>query len=162
MAVWGALSQKYLPGYEGYKGLVDGYQKLFDLLKTNKLARWERIVLLTTCTQAVVRAENFGEVAQAMETFYENYKGVLEGKVFHLDKQAEALRQLEEQREEKGWRGVCWNQTTLCGSAWWVNEESEDDPDGEGRPYNIDKDDKHWFVMDDVAPEPVAKEEAVV
>jgi hypothetical protein len=156
MAIWTSLSTRHLSlGSDGmYSMMSTGMKPLFDLLKTDKLTRWEKIVLLTTSDNAIVKAENFIEVAGAMETFYESYKGLNEGKVFHLDKQAECLRTLHAEIEEHGWRGVCWNQTSVNADSPWYGRYEELEEDGEHYeervPYNIDRDDKHWFVIEDL------------
>jgi len=147
MAVWMALSAKYVPEYgDGTGGMMEGYKKLFDLLKTDRLNSWERIVLLTTCDGAMVKAENFAKVAEAMETFFAEYKPALEGRVFHLDRQANYLRKLDGEREEKGWRAVGWNQTSVNGNCPWYGSYDDDE---NHTPYNLDKQDTHWWVMDD-------------
>lgn len=148
MAVWTGLAQKYVPEYEVYEAMMDGYKKVIALAKDPRIERWERIVLLTTCDGALVKAENFGKVAEAFETFYAEHKKYHEGKVFHIDKQAELLRRLEKEREEKGWRGVGWNQTSVNGDCLWYGTYDDED---EHTSYNIDRDDKHWYIMDDVA-----------
>lgn len=43
---------------------------------------------------------------------------------------------------------VCFNQTTVAWPFWWVNS---DDPDGDGRPYNILRDTGHWPINGDGA-----------
>lgn len=163
MAVWTSLSGRHLNGSDPLGGMMDGFKSLFALLKTDKLERWEKLVLLTTCDNAVLRAENFMEVADAFERFHEEYRIANEGKVFHARAQAELLRELHREGDEHGWRGVCWNQTSVNGdSPWygvreeWDEESDEEEPDP--RPYNIDRDEQHWFVMDDLEPTPEAAE----
>lgn len=156
MAVWTVLSAKHIPEYgDGFAGLSEGFQKLFDLLKTDKLERWEKIVLLTTCTGAMVKAENFAKVAEAMETFFAAYQPKLTGRVFHLDRQANYLRKLDSEREEKGWRAVGWNQTSVNGDCPWYGTDAGDE---DHTPYNIDKQDTHWWVMDDIDKAPRVQE----
>jgi len=42
-------------------------------------------------------------------------------------------------------RGVGFNQTSVCANPWWVDGDDEDD---EGRPYNIERDSRHWWLND--------------
>ena len=156
MAIWTSLSARHLSGGDGFGGMMDGYKDLFALLKTDKLERWEKLVLLTTCDNAVLKAENFVEVAEAFEKFHEEYKVANEGKVFHMLAQAQILRELHGEGDEHGWRGICWNQTSVNGDALWYGvreegdeESEEEEEEDEPRPYNLDRDDKHWFVFDD-------------
>jgi len=168
MAIWTSLSQRHLPGSDGFGGVMNGFEDLFALIKTDKLERWEKIVLLTTCDNVMVRAENFIETAEAFEKFHEEYKAPNEGKVFHMKVQADLLRELAGEVEEHGWRAICWNQTSVNGDCPWYGcrtELSEDhpeyDPDGDNedqRPYNIDRDKDHWFAWDDLDPTPQAAE----
>lgn len=149
MAVWTGVARKYVPGYEGFAMMMDGASKVIALTKSERIQRWERIVILTTCDKCLVKAENFAEVAEAMETFYEQYKGVLAGQVFHLNKQAEILRRLDSEREEKGWTAVGWNQTSVNGDCPWYGTHDEDD---EHHAFNLNKEDKgQWYLMDDIA-----------
>lgn len=149
MAIWTSLAQRHLPGADPYRGMMSGFQEVFDLLKTDRLARWEKIVLLTTCDGALVRAENFIETAEAMEKFHEEYKAMNEGKVFHPLKQAEALRELHSQIEKEGWQAVGWNQTSVNADCPWYGRYEEDEEGEERVPYNINKDTQHWWVFDD-------------
>lgn len=164
MAVWTSLSSRHLGGGDGFGGMMDGFKDLFALLKTDRLARWERIVLLTTCDNAMVRAENLVECAEAFEKFHEEYKALNEGKVFHAQATAKLLRELAAEVEEHGWQAICWNQTSVNGDSPWYGiwtelEEGDDgyDPDGdneEHRSYNIDRESQHWFVWDELEPAP--------
>lgn len=161
MAVWTGLAQKYVRGYGGFEAMIDSFKKVTDLATSDRIDRWERIVLLTTCDGALVKAENFGEVAEAFEKFYAEHKKFHEGKVFHVDTQAELLRQMEKEREEKGWRAVGWNQTSVNGDCpWYCPWYGSYDEDDEHTSYNIDRDDQHWFVMDEVRKIEARLEEA--
>lgn len=161
MAIWTSLAQRHLGGLDPYRGMLSGYQEVFDLLKTDRLARWEKIVLLTTCDGALVRAENFIETAEAMEKFAEEYKAMNEGKVFHPAAQAELLRKLHDEIEKEGWQAIGWNQTSVNGDCPWYGGYEEFPADDENEageervPYNINKDTKHWWVFDDLK-EPAA------
>lgn len=36
-------------------------------------------------------------------------------------------------------RGVCWNQTSVSSSPWWICD------DDEGRPYDVERGDGRWW-----------------
>ena len=146
MYVWMEMVDKYLPGYSPYD---DQYKKVWALPKSGRMKRHEVIVMLSTFDNVVVKAENFIAVAEAMEQFYEEQGAAQSNKVCHLHLQAEALRKLDSEREEKGWRAVGWNQTSVNGdSPWYGFQENLDDED-DWTPYNLDKRDLHWFLMED-------------
>lgn len=159
MAVWRILIEKYF-GVTGV-GLIrmmdNNFKELFDLQTRGGLESWEDLVLTTTHDNVIVPIEHVETVAAAMEKFDEVYGPNERAKnyAFSIGSQAKELRQILAEREEHGWRGVCWNQTSVSCPIWsgrWV-ELSKDDPhygqpdydQTEQVPYNVDEHDDHWF-----------------
>lgn len=150
MAVWQLLSERYLAplGHTFFELLRDGVSSLFDLAREGGLEPWEVVVLMTTADRVVIPIEHVESVASAFEKFDEHYGDQMRHKqhAFSIPAQAIALRRMVAEREEGGWRGVCWNQTSV-GDALWGGVY-EDGENGDPRPYNIDRDSSHkvWPV----------------
>lgn len=147
MAVWGVLSEKYL-GWQRYSLMTKDLQPLWDLNNDGRLEVWERIVLATTLDQVVIDIAHVPTIALAFERFHEHWAPALKGSVFSIGSQAEVLRNIVAEAESEGWRGVCWNQTSVCGDAWETRGpcgEGEDDLEAGVRAYNIDTDEGHWM-----------------
>ena len=143
MAIWRVLAEKYLGtnGPEFMMLLVQGFKPLFDLHKQGKLEPWEAVVLTTTYDKVFIPIEHIASVASAFEKFVEEYGPSQEGMVFSIPEQAKNLRFMLTEVEEKGWRGVGWNQNSIS-EAIWTGEYDEEV--GDRIPYNIDRDTKHW------------------
>jgi|GEM_PF-2022892 len=159
MAVWRILIKKYfgVTGVGLIKMMDGGFKGLFEFQKEGKLQPWEDVVLTTTCDNVIVPIECVETVASAMEVFDDTYGPVerTEQRAFSIGQQAKELRRMLAEREEHGWRGVCWNQTSVNGDALWYGRwvecsecdsvEREHDEEGENVPYNVDEHDDHWF-----------------
>lgn len=146
IAVWRVLAERYLAGTPFFELLQGGLKELFALAREGKMEPWETVVLMTTCDNVVLPVEHVESVASAFEEFDRHHGDQQreQSYAFSIPDQARELRRMVEEREEEGWRGVCWNQTSVNGDAPWygVWEDGEED---ESRPYNIDRDDVHWF-----------------
>jgi len=140
MAVWRILSEKYLDakGPAFMMLMMQGFKPLFDLHKQGKLEPWEAVVLTTTYDKVFIPIEHIASVASAFEKFVEVHGPSQEGMVFSIPEQAKNLRFLLTEVEEKGWRGVGWNQNSVSEAIWTGSR------DDEPVPYNIDRDTKHW------------------
>lgn len=151
IAIWRILFDRYVEPDDdlGFYGLFrDGIRGLFDLARENKFEPWETVTLMTTCDRVVISIEHVESVASAFEEFDRQHGPAQAGLAFSVGAQAKALRCLLEEREQEGWRGVCWNQTSVNGdSLWYGVQEAPDREDEEPdiRPYNIDRDEGHWF-----------------
>lgn len=147
MAIWRALSESHLgvKGPEFMALMMQEFKPLFDLHKQGKLEPWEAVVLTTTYDRVFIPIEHVASVASAFEKFDEVHGfGQHERKLaFSIGEQAKNLRFMLTEIEEKGWRGVCWNQTSVNGDALWYGVPDERNQN-ERRPYNIDQDDEHW------------------
>jgi hypothetical protein len=147
MAVWGVLSEKYL-GWQRYSLMTKDLQPLWDLNNDRRLEVWERIVLATTLDQVVIDIAHVPTIALAFERFHEHWAPALKGTVFSIGAQAEVLRNIVAEAKSKGWRGVCWNQTSVSGGVWEKQvpcDKCKSDSEMEPRAYNIDTDEEHWM-----------------
>ena len=144
MSIWRALATRYLgtSGMDFMMLMMDGMRPLFQAAKDGKLEPWEVVTLMTTYDRVVVPIEHVASVASALDKFGEQYGPSFRAN-FHVPEQAEALKRVADEAEEKGWKGVCWNQMSVSEALWdGVLDEGEDEP----RPYNVNKDSNgHWF-----------------
>lgn len=128
-AIWHSLAAKYVPGvrplgskdYSGRDYLDrEVSRELYRLAKTpGTMADFERRVYWTTHDRTAVSIENLPCYADAFAEFARVYGPDHErvGYVFHLGQMAEDMRKIYDERGEKGWRGVAWNQTSI-ESTW--------------------------------------------
>lgn len=148
--IWSALIWKYereiwpdyalMPPYQSHN-----YQALFDSWKKLSLKPWERDVLLMTYDYALVAPTRYLEMAASMRQFSEALSRP--GEVEHLTKWADRLTELAATPGQTLGAGLY---LTSVGDNWWAEAHDDDHPDTDNdvyyRPYNIVKDDKHFWV----------------
>jgi len=132
MAVWMRLAECYLPTPDVFTLMLQEMRPVIDLLDTDRLAGWERLTLLTTLDRAIVPVPIVEAVADALDQFQEHH--TVPGRLLLVSKQAVELRRLLAEVPEHGWRGACWNQTSVSSSLW--------------HGYNVDSMDRHWYIED--------------
>ena len=155
MAVWRILEKKYLPKYvpewaktmggnNKYSRTItmspDDIKEIWDLFKSDKLSELERIVLGSTFDNVLVRVENIDQLLKAFREFEGNTS---------LKEQAEIIEKTIAENPEIV--AIGWNQTSVNGDVWTsanFNEEIE-----EYTGYNLEKDTKHWFLIEDIRKE---------
>jgi hypothetical protein len=145
--VWDALLRKYEPVIypnRGYLdppplGLMGGWEALWKWAKADTVRPWEWHCLQWTYDNALIQKENLRELAESMRRFTDAL--VIPGRVCHLPAFAKRLDELAAAEA----RGVGLYGFSVSENPWWIRGNSEDELD-EGRPYNIDRDSKHWFV----------------
>ena len=150
MAVWLILEEKYLPQYKPvHESPIRCFKpsrcttfdnnvmkEIWDLVNNEKVTRTDRIVLATTFDFCVIRKSELLEVIKAFNDF--------EGKT-SLKEQAAVLDRLY---KDDNCIAVGWNQTSVNGDTWTnygYDEELE-----ESIPYNLNENNKHWFLFDDL------------
>lgn len=137
MLVWTSMSERYLghePEYD--HGLMNAMRPVWDLFQNTHVPVEMRIVLGTTFDKVMVKKENFPRLINAFRAFER-----IIGDGGNLVLQIPAL---EELYQEGDCVAVCWNQTSVnCGT--WSVQECEDQ---ESRPYNINRDEGHWFLFE--------------
>lgn len=149
--VWDALLRKYeeLIYPEQASGIRGGWEKLWSVHKETPLPlrQWEWIALQWSYDNALVRAPDLHAVADALDRF-EDAHVITARRVCHLGAIATRMRELE------GVDAVGLYATSVGDNPWSVYEppENEDEDDGEHRPYDLNRDTRHWFV--DVAAKP--------
>lgn len=86
---------------------------------------FERRTCWATYDRACLRTSDIPLYAEAMERFANFYESAMEGKVFSIPEQAADMRKIFAEAEANGWRGVCWNQTSVAEC--WEDEEATED-----------------------------------
>lgn len=141
MLIWTTLAEKYgitNPG-EGHMLMLREplLQQLWGLSVDDRLAWWERVILLTTFDRVVILRDDFGRLIEACEQWSANV-----GDAGSIPEQGGCFRLIE--HHERPFRGICFNQTTVSQSHWWRYADGDD----EGRPYNVDVDTDWWSLFD--------------
>lgn len=144
--IWSHLWKKYCysPGdLDGEFGFMTNTDKLWALQSDPRLTDDEWYVFMCTMDNAVVPPELLERVRKA----FLNFGQVLpEERINHSGDYVAAILQFEQ--KIPGLRGVCWWSTSVIDDPWMVFVEPDGSPDfyGDYRPYNLDKDTKHWFL----------------
>lgn len=143
MAIWGYLYHKHFGHTQkaqmcavfGSKDTpplfdVEEMDKLWQLAGRDDIPADERIALATTLDMVIVRPEDIERVASALEQVSMQISAPNS-----FFEQAQVLREVDTSR----CLGVCWSQTSVA-DAWLDREE----------PYNVLKNDEHWWLFDRV------------
>jgi hypothetical protein len=134
--IWTALFDMYCknPAIQ-YDNWMDGerIKELWKLVYDDRLTEFERHVLASTFDNAVVKKEDFSQLAEKLLKFAAKHYQL--GQVGHLELVASELRTAPD-----GVIAAFWHQTSVAEDPWYgefgTNEE---------KPYNMLKGDKHWF-----------------
>jgi hypothetical protein len=146
--IWDALLRKYEPlifPNHGFmnpapSGLMGGWEALWKWASADLVRPWEWHCLQWSYDWALVRKEDLPELAKSMRAFAEAL--VIPTRVCHLPAIADRLDELAKRGDI---RGAGLYGFSVSENLWWFRGNPEDELD-EGRPYNIDRDDKHHFV----------------
>jgi len=140
MFVWDAIGNARVPGYAFHNEAKT--KELWLLHDSDDLPWYERNCLLSTYDKVIVGAEGFPLLAMSFDALVAKYSAG--DRVCSLPAQAEAIRNLPADV-----LGVCWNQTSVTEPFWWIESRCPtcgEFDDGEGRTYNVDQDEGHWFA----------------
>jgi len=150
MAVWKIIEKKYLPKFvpkwgspcEEYSrttclGSDKGLEEIWDLYKSPRLPRAERIVLGSTFDNVLVKVDRIAELLSAFREF--------EGET-SLKEQADIIERTV--REDPEIVAIGWNQTSVNGDTWAT--ENYDEKEDVHRGYNLETGTKHWFLLEKI------------
>ncbi|MHC4618529.1 MAG: hypothetical protein ACYTEQ_12340 [Planctomycetota bacterium] len=161
MWIWKELGEKYFPGKDMSPVSNSACRKIWALAKDTRLTDTEYYALLSTFDRAMVAQEYSDLVANALEAFEPGNE--------NLKRQAELIRCAV----REGAEAIAWNQTSVNCDAWKVQESESDRlfsslharegmvitdelicavmgemfDESPNRPYNVNKDDKHWWIL---------------
>ena len=160
MAVWIFLEKKYLPKYvpdwartldkedqeysrtsfeislsSAMEQKDNPMEEIWDLFKSPKLTKSERIVLGSTFDNVLAKVESIDKVLQAFREF--------EGDTT-LKEQADIIEQAI--KEDPEIVAIGWNQTSVNGDTWASDsyDEEKEEPIG----YNLETGTRHWFLVE--------------
>lgn len=153
MAIWMFLEKKYLPKYvpdwaralgekdqEYSRTTVMGQgngpiKEIWDLFKSPKVTKSERIVLGSTFDNVLAKVESIDKVLQAFREF---------GGDTTLKEQADIIEQAL--KEDPEIVAIGWNQTSVSGNTWAHEKFDEDTEEYIG--YNLETGTRHWFLVE--------------
>ena len=148
---WNRLALKYLREPDVDECLFLGrlmsseYKSVWSLAKDDRLRKCEAITLVSTFDHVIAELDQLPEVSEAFLAFNEIHS------VLTLKEQSDVLMRIHnndppENIDITNLVGVCWIQTSVAGDVWDVVEGDE-----EPRPYDISRDDNHFFMFEDYA-----------
>ena len=149
--IWNFLYDKYIPhGPYAYMFSDTESKKLWALAKDERLAEHEKIALVLTFEELILKKKNFLRVVDALRKIevdciaaMKNKHGDEAGDSTHLTTIANDLEALQ---NDKTVQGVAFIWTSVCGDCW--ESPRQDEKSNRYTPYNIKKDKKHWFMFE--------------
>jgi len=126
--VWDEMSKKHLCMKVPIQGNM---RPVWNLHKSESVPYCERILMMATFDNIMVKKENFTLLVDSIMECDSRLTG-------HFRQNAVMIQSL---LDDDDCIAICWNQTSVCASPWTVYDGEE------GRPYNIYKDTKHWFMF---------------
>ena len=112
-------------------------KEVWNLFENKSVPISERIVLGTTFDWVLVKREEIGKVIQAFRAF--------QGET-NLGEQADIL---EECLKDENVAAIGWNQTSVNADTWMTAGRLKGNDEGH-EPYNFLKQDKHWWLFDEL------------
>lgn len=145
MAIWQRLEEKYLPPYFSkyahietsrcYSMDGEAMNDIWRLANSKRVSEDDKICLLTTFDNVLVKKEDMQKVIDA----FRNFDGETS-----LKEQADIL---EEMLKDDDCIAVGWNQTSVNCDAW--DKYEYDEETDEYKPYNCLSGDKHGWLFHD-------------
>lgn len=137
--VWASLCEEY--GVTPRDGEYDPWSHLWERVKDGStiLKPFEKVVLYFTYDNALVKAENFEKLADALREFWIAHQKPTRAN--HLDAWSRDLRKLPEGTQAIG----LWA-TSVCECPWTGFDEEEE----KHTFYNLAEGEKHWFIFDEL------------
>lgn len=163
--IWDYFTEKYFPlpagkkSWERQVGMFANLQPIWDLQDREDLPEEEYAVLLSTFDNVMVKREDLEYLADCFETVLRDMPPYLENystRANHMQAEADAFRKLA---KDPTVQAVCWQQTTVSEDMWWESPEEPENYDDlteeeqkrfdnlDGKPYNINMGQKHWFLF---------------
>lgn len=149
MAVWNYLEKKYLPPFRpswyipnlGFKPSrtsdQNAIKEIWDLSKSPKLTKSEKIVLCSTFDNVLAKVESIDKVLSAFREF--------EGET-NLKEQADIIEQAIKKNSEIV--AIGWNQTSVNADTW--ARDNYDEEKDEQLGYNLETGTRHWFLIEEL------------
>lgn len=135
----GTGHRRHRQEYSRMSGMDPEAQKeIWDIVKHPDITDTHKIAMNSTFDNVVVKRENLERLIKAFREFeFET----------SLNEQADIIE--EALKEDSDLIGIAWNQTSVNGDTW-TNSGGYDEETEEPIPYNLLKEEKHWFLFDDM------------
>lgn len=134
LMIWERLREKY------DVGSAFNYDPLWKLFTDDRMDLADKIVMGLTFDKVIIKRENLPPTINALRRFISSHSTpTLVGIVDALTKLA----------KDPECAGVCFNHTSVAESYWEKWDEQAD----EGRHYDLNADQGHWFLFDELPPE---------
>ncbi len=141
VAVWNHLYSKYFgERFPTFIGTENAFEKLNKAFNDGKMQEHEKIALITTYDNAIIKRENFQEVIEAFRKFEAETS---------LKEQSDVI---EEALKDENCIAIGWNQTSVNGDNW-CNFGGYDEEKDESIPYNLNSGEKHWYIFKELEEE---------
>ena len=155
MAVWSSLEKKYLPEFipewaksfpaepgKTYSRISsmnqEDMKEIWGIVKHPDITDTHKIAMNSTFDNVVVKRENLERLLVAFREFeFET----------SLKEQADLIEAAL--KDDPELLGIAWNQTSVCGDTW-DNIGGYDEETEEPIPYNLLKEEKHWFLFEEL------------
>ena len=145
--IWTKLYDKYLKDQNiPYDSWLLNREKLWKLSKDESIPFFARVVLNSTYDHVIIKRENILDLANALEKFLEIFPPS-KGTICHLGNWVNDLRDIY---KDKSIRGIAFYQTSVSQDLWNIYNDNEEDDSWTDRDYNIEKDEGHWFLFDEI------------
>lgn len=128
--IWAKLAEKY-----HVKMNVLDFKPIWD--RAGFLEEADNWVLISTFDHCIVSKEHLPTLIQYLKTFIQAYRS---------STLVEEIEILERALNDSEVEGVAFNQTSVVADMWEVKLPEKDIVDSETRPYNIGRDEKHWWL----------------
>ena len=148
--IWDKLFNKYAKNsdniYDTWLG-EENAKRLWALVDDERLDPFERRVLCSTFDNAMIKHEDLEKFIVDLTAFYDKHPP--NNRVCHMRGMINVIREVIKDPEDLA---ICWYQMSVSDDLWWTNlPEEYCDKCGqmlerESRAYNINTDDKHWFL----------------
>jgi len=140
--IWTQLYDKYLKDHNiSHDSWLFGGDKLWKLSSDKSVPYFARKVLASTYDQVIIKRENLFDLVESFEKFLEVFSSS-KNIVCHLFNWIEDIREIY---KDNFCQGIAFYQMSVGQDPWWVYDNED-----EGRPYNLEKDEGHWFLFDEI------------
>lgn len=151
--VWDAIYDKYFKDptypYDSWMSLInrdnpERTKKFWHMVYDKNFPIWTRRVVAWTYDNAILEADQVEIMSDYLKEFKKTYD--MKERICHLLNIADDITNYKDECF-----GFCWHGTSVCEDPWIVYSNVKDDEeDQQDRPYNINKDKKHWFIFKEI------------
>lgn len=159
--IWVWLAERYL-GQTRPDWLLQEGTPLFDLRSDSRLEEWERICLWASFHYVIIERDDLRKLTAAFRVAERKFTEKNPGNQCHYGAMANDIQDLS---ASLNIRGVAFGTNSADWDGWTVNDEctckcGDIHQVDEERPYNIDKDEKHFSVFKEMEAASPAKEDS--